>query len=125
MTSVPGVFAAGDMQRGQSLIVWAIADGRSAARGVDSLPDGRVGAAGAGPVGAPRVAARARQTGQRQAARSIPRAVTISGSVHNGSPAAFFASRRCGVQSPSAGGASSTSVSRSGIIAAIDSPSSR
>jgi glutamate synthase (NADPH/NADH) small chain len=36
MTSVPGVFTAGDMQRGQSLIVWAIADGRSAARGVDA-----------------------------------------------------------------------------------------
>jgi glutamate synthase (NADPH/NADH) small chain len=36
MTSVPGVFAAGDMQRGQSLIVWAIADGRSCARGVDT-----------------------------------------------------------------------------------------
>ena len=36
MTSVPGVFAAGDMQRGQSLIVWAIAEGRSAARGVDT-----------------------------------------------------------------------------------------
>jgi glutamate synthase (NADPH/NADH) small chain len=36
MTSVPGVFAAGDMQRGQSLIVWAIADGRSCARGVDA-----------------------------------------------------------------------------------------
>jgi glutamate synthase (NADPH/NADH) small chain len=35
MTNVPGVFAAGDMQRGQSLIVWAIAEGRSAARGVD------------------------------------------------------------------------------------------
>jgi glutamate synthase (NADPH/NADH) small chain len=35
MTSVPGVFSAGDMQRGQSLIVWAIAEGRSAARGVD------------------------------------------------------------------------------------------
>ncbi|PYM09260.1 MAG: glutamate synthase [Candidatus Rokuibacteriota bacterium] len=35
MTSVPGVFACGDMQRGQSLIVWAIAEGRSAARGVD------------------------------------------------------------------------------------------
>jgi glutamate synthase (NADPH/NADH) small chain len=35
MTSVPGVFAAGDMQRGQSLIVWAIAEGRSCARGVD------------------------------------------------------------------------------------------
>jgi glutamate synthase (NADPH/NADH) small chain len=35
MTSVPGVFTAGDMQFGQSLIVWAIAEGRSAARGVD------------------------------------------------------------------------------------------
>jgi glutamate synthase (NADPH/NADH) small chain len=35
MTSVQGVFTAGDMQRGQSLIVWAIAEGRSAARGVD------------------------------------------------------------------------------------------
>ena len=36
MTSVPGVFAAGDMQRGQSLIVWAIAEGRSAAQGIDT-----------------------------------------------------------------------------------------
>lgn len=35
MTNVDGVFTAGDMQRGQSLIVWAIAEGRSAARGVD------------------------------------------------------------------------------------------
>lgn len=35
MTSVPGIFAAGDMARGQSLVVWAIADGRRAARGVD------------------------------------------------------------------------------------------
>jgi len=35
MTSVPGVFAAGDMTRGQSLIVWAIAEGRTAARGID------------------------------------------------------------------------------------------
>ena len=35
MTSVPGVFTTGDMQRGQSLIVWAIAEGRSAARGID------------------------------------------------------------------------------------------
>jgi glutamate synthase (NADPH/NADH) small chain len=34
-TSVPGVFVAGDMGRGQSLIVWAIAEGRSAAAGVD------------------------------------------------------------------------------------------
>jgi glutamate synthase (NADPH/NADH) small chain len=37
MTSEAGVFAAGDLQRGQSLIVWAIADGRSAARSVDSF----------------------------------------------------------------------------------------
>ena len=34
-TSVSGVFAAGDMGRGQSLIVWAIAEGRAAAAGVD------------------------------------------------------------------------------------------
>jgi glutamate synthase (NADPH/NADH) small chain len=37
MTNVPGVFTAGDMQRGQSLIVWAIAEGRSAARAIDEL----------------------------------------------------------------------------------------
>jgi len=36
MTTVPGVFAAGDMRRGQSLIVWAIAEGREAARGIDA-----------------------------------------------------------------------------------------
>ncbi len=36
MTSVPGVFTAGDMTRGQSLIVWAIAEGRTAARGIDA-----------------------------------------------------------------------------------------
>jgi len=41
MTNVPGVFTAGDMQRGQSLIVWAIAEGRSAARGVDCYLMGR------------------------------------------------------------------------------------
>jgi glutamate synthase (NADPH) small chain len=41
MTNVPGVFAAGDMQRGQSLIVWAIAEGRSAARGVDQWLSGQ------------------------------------------------------------------------------------
>ena len=35
MTSVPGVFSAGDMRRGQSLVVWAIREGRNAARGVD------------------------------------------------------------------------------------------
>jgi glutamate synthase (NADPH) small chain len=35
MSSVPGVFAAGDMRRGQSLVVWAIAEGRKAAASVD------------------------------------------------------------------------------------------
>jgi glutamate synthase (NADPH/NADH) small chain len=35
MTSVPGVFAAGDMARGQSLVVWAIKEGRQAAQSVD------------------------------------------------------------------------------------------
>jgi len=37
MASIPGVFAAGDMRRGQSLVVWAIAEGRKAARGVDKF----------------------------------------------------------------------------------------
>jgi glutamate synthase (NADPH) small chain len=36
-TSVPGVFAAGDVRRGQSLIVWAISEGRQAARAVDTF----------------------------------------------------------------------------------------
>jgi glutamate synthase (NADPH/NADH) small chain len=36
-TSVPGVFAAGDMRRGQSLVVWAIAEGRKAARSIDAF----------------------------------------------------------------------------------------
>jgi glutamate synthase (NADPH/NADH) small chain len=35
MTSVPGVFAAGDLRRGQSLVVWAIHEGREAARAID------------------------------------------------------------------------------------------
>jgi glutamate synthase (NADPH/NADH) small chain len=35
MTSVEGVFAAGDIRRGQSLVVWAIAEGRKAAAGID------------------------------------------------------------------------------------------
>ena len=35
MTSAEGVFTAGDMTRGQSLVVWAIAEGREAARSVD------------------------------------------------------------------------------------------
>jgi len=40
-TSVPGVFVAGDAGRGQSLIVWAIAEGRAAANGVDAWLQGR------------------------------------------------------------------------------------
>ena len=36
-TNVPGVFAAGDMRRGQSLVVWAIREGRQAARSVDQF----------------------------------------------------------------------------------------
>jgi len=40
-TNVPGVFVAGDAGRGQSLIVWAIAEGRSAAAGVDAYLAGR------------------------------------------------------------------------------------
>ena len=39
-SSVPGVFAAGDAGRGQSLIVWAIAEGRSAARAIDAYLTG-------------------------------------------------------------------------------------
>ena len=35
-TNVPGVFAAGDVSRGQSLVVWAIADGRRVAAGADA-----------------------------------------------------------------------------------------
>jgi glutamate synthase (NADPH/NADH) small chain len=35
MSSVPGVFAAGDMRRGQSLVVWAISEGRKAAANLD------------------------------------------------------------------------------------------
>ena len=35
MTNIPGIFAAGDIERGQSLVVWAIADGRKAAANID------------------------------------------------------------------------------------------
>jgi glutamate synthase (NADPH/NADH) small chain len=37
MTSVPGIFSCGDMRRGQSLVVWAIWEGRECARGVDQF----------------------------------------------------------------------------------------
>ena len=40
MNPVPGVFAAGDMRRGQSLVVWAISEGRKAARAVDQYLKG-------------------------------------------------------------------------------------
>ena len=39
-TSIPNVFAAGDMRRGQSLVVWAISEGREAAREVDAYLTG-------------------------------------------------------------------------------------
>ncbi|HEY0793387.1 MAG TPA: glutamate synthase subunit beta [Chthoniobacterales bacterium] len=41
MTSVPGVFAAGDANRGQSIVVWAIGEGRDAARNIDRYLSGR------------------------------------------------------------------------------------
>jgi glutamate synthase (NADPH) small chain len=60
-TSVPGVFAAGDARRGQSLIVWAINEGRQAARMCDrylrdlreELHTGNVEDADTGPEGPP------------------------------------------------------------------------
>ena len=41
VTSEAGIFAAGDCRRGQSLVVWAIAEGREAAREVDQYLMGR------------------------------------------------------------------------------------
>jgi glutamate synthase (NADPH/NADH) small chain len=49
MSSVPGIFAAGDMRRGQSLVVWAISEGRKAAASVDAY----LKTAAARPVGSP------------------------------------------------------------------------
>ena len=48
-TSVPGVFAAGDCRRGQSLVVWGITEGRQAAREVDVFLSG--GSSLPGPAG--------------------------------------------------------------------------
>jgi glutamate synthase (NADPH/NADH) small chain len=47
MTSVPGVFAAGDMRRGQSLVVWAISEGRKTAASVNAYLKASSKAAGA------------------------------------------------------------------------------
>lgn len=40
-TSLPGVFAAGDLRRGQSLVVWAIHEGRESGPSRGQVPDGR------------------------------------------------------------------------------------
>jgi glutamate synthase (NADPH/NADH) small chain len=40
VTSAPGVFAAGDCRRGQSLVVWALHEGRGAARAIDEFLTG-------------------------------------------------------------------------------------
>jgi glutamate synthase (NADPH/NADH) small chain len=55
MTSRHGVFAAGDARRGQSLIVWAISEGREAARAVDHFLMGRTDLPGKGCCDLPRV----------------------------------------------------------------------
>ena len=56
-TTTPGVFVAGDCGRGQSLVVWAIAEGRSAAASVDRFLSGRTELPS--PIGASTVALRA------------------------------------------------------------------
>ena len=55
MTSRPGVFAAGDARMGASLIVWAISEGREAARGVDLFLMGRTDLPTKGPGDLPRL----------------------------------------------------------------------
>ena len=52
-TNVPGVYVAGDMGRGQSLIVWAIAEGRAAAAAVDRYLTGSTALPGADPANRP------------------------------------------------------------------------
>ena len=55
MTSVPGIFSAGDMRRGQSLVVWAISEGREAARAVDAYLSGFIALPTKGEGDLPRV----------------------------------------------------------------------
>ena len=47
MTSLNGVFVAGDIQRGASLVVWAIRDGLDAARSIENYLDNRLAVLGA------------------------------------------------------------------------------
>src|ERR1700732_2017467 len=61
MSSVPGVFAAGDMRRGQSLVVWAIAEGRKTAGSVDAY---------LGTKAMPRIAARSDSNSKEQSIAS-------------------------------------------------------
>ncbi len=55
MTALPGVFAAGDMRRGQSLVVWALSEGRETARNVDAYLMGSSLLSTKGPGDLPRV----------------------------------------------------------------------
>jgi NADPH-dependent glutamate synthase beta subunit-like oxidoreductase len=57
-TNIPGVFAAGDCRRGQSLIVWAIAEGRNAAASIDEYLMGDTDLAAPGRVAAQLVGAK-------------------------------------------------------------------
>ena len=50
MSSVPGIFAAGDMRRGQSLVVWAISEGRKATAAVDRYLKQPIGVVPASPA---------------------------------------------------------------------------
>ena len=72
MTSVNGVFVAGDAGRGQSLIVWAIAEGRSAAAAVDAYLTGST------TLPARSCRPRARSPSERRRAQA-GRGVTIAG----------------------------------------------
>ena len=118
-TSVRGVFAAGDSRRGQSLIVWAINEGRQCARVVDrylsGLSDGASAARAAAPGRRPRRARRrrrrtrgpapARRAGNRRRAGGARLTVACrrSAGITASSSAARSAQRRCPT-APRAGG---------------------
>ena len=91
-TSVPGVFVAGDMGRGQSLIVWAIAEGRAAAAGGRPLPDGSDRAAGADQ--ADRGAAALDRASRRKSTRHAAQSGTFASADLTGRS---FANRRSGL----------------------------